>query len=250
MFSRLPVLFLAACVAAAPGAGLEGDVQQLVVGIAADGEAPDGRLQGFERTSRGWRAATPAVRVLFGRRGLAWGRGALGTDEAGLRKAEGDGRAPAGVFSIGTIYGYDAQAPVGVTLAYHQVTAADAWIDDPAHPDYNRHVVIDPRDPPPWFEKQRMRLGDPAYRWLVEIRHNADPPVPGAGSAIFFHVRRGPDRPGTGCTTMAEEDLLQLMRWLRPERRPHYVLLPWRDYLRLWQPWGLPSADGVRDIAP
>ena len=36
-----------------------------------------------------------------------------------------------------------------------------------------------------------MRSGDFAYHWLIEIRHNSDPPVPGAGSAIFFHIRRG-----------------------------------------------------------
>ena len=57
-----------------------------------------------------------------------------------------------------------------------------------------------------------MRSGDFAYRWLVEIRHNADPPVPGYGSAIFFHIRRGPSRPSAGCTTMAEKNLVELIR--------------------------------------
>ena len=63
-------------------------------------------------------------------------------------------------------------------------------------PDYNRFVTIDdPEHPPPWFAKEKMRHNDFAYRWLVEIRHNSDPPVPNDGSAIFFHIRRGVDPP-------------------------------------------------------
>ncbi len=86
-----------------------------------------------------------------------------------------------------------------------------------------------------------MRHNDFAYRWLVEIRHNSDPPEPGAGSAIFFHIRRGVDRPTAGCTTMAESDLVKMIRWLRAAKNPHYALLPKTEYLAKWQAWGLPS---------
>jgi hypothetical protein len=88
-----------------------------------------------------------------------------------------------------------------------------------------------------------MRHNDFAYRWLVEIRHNSDPPVPGAGSAIFFHIRRGIDRPTAGCTTMAEPDLVKLITWLRSERHPCYVLLPASEYEKKWQEWHLPSPE-------
>ena len=59
-------------------------------------------------------------------------------------------------------------------------------------PNYNRFVTIDdPGDPPPWFEKQKMRHNDFAYRWLVEIRHNSDPPVPGRRERdLFSHSPR------------------------------------------------------------
>jgi L,D-peptidoglycan transpeptidase YkuD (ErfK/YbiS/YcfS/YnhG family) len=179
--------------------------------------------------------------VLYGKSGLAWGRGVLGTDEPGRHKEERDGRAPAGVFKIGTIYTYDPALPEGSTYVFHTVNAGDAWVDDVHSPDYNRHVSIDPSNPPPWFEKEKMRHNDFAYRWLVEIRHNADPPVPGAGSAIFFHIRRGPARTTAGCTTMAEADLVNLIRWLRPERHPDYALLPRSEYEAKWKAWGLPS---------
>jgi hypothetical protein len=84
----------------------------------------------------------------------------------------------------------------------------------------------------------------------VEIRHNADPPEPGLGSAIFFHTRRGETRPTWGCTTMAKEDLVALIRWLRAEAHPHYALLPWKEYRKKWNQWGLPAPETVRLLAP
>jgi L,D-peptidoglycan transpeptidase YkuD (ErfK/YbiS/YcfS/YnhG family) len=184
----------------------------------------------------------PTIARLFGKKGLAWGSGLAGQEESGLRKKERDKRAPAGVFSIGKIYTYDAQLPPGADYPFHQVTTADAWVDDVTSPDYNRFVRIDdPANPPAWFDKQKMRHNDFAYRWLIEIRHNSDPPVPGDGSAIFFHLRRGVNRPSAGCTTMAERDLVRIMTWLRAGRNPCFALLPNNIYREKWREWNLPS---------
>jgi L,D-peptidoglycan transpeptidase YkuD (ErfK/YbiS/YcfS/YnhG family) len=225
-------------------AGPLDSVDQLIVSVAPTWDSSSGKLQRFERSGNGWKPTGLAVAVLYGKNGLVWGRGVLGTDEPGPHKSEKDKRAPAGVFRIGKIYTYDAQLPKGSAFPYHTVTKSDAWVDDPAHPQYNQHVVIDdPANPPAWFDKQKMRHGDFAYRWLVEIRHNADPPVAGAGSAIFFHIRRGPDRPSAGCTTMAEANLVTLIQWLRADKNPHYALLPRDEYLAKWKAWGLPSPE-------
>lgn len=238
--------FLALLVAlSANGIGAASDFQQLIVAVAPDWNSSTGKAQLFHRTAEGWKADSEAFPVLFGAKGLAWGRGEKGEGESGLAKKERDGRAPAGLFRIGKIYGYDPKLPSGAEFPYHQVTAADAWIDDPQLPDYNRHVAIDPKNPPDWFQRERMRTGDFAYRWLVEIRHNSDPPKPGAGSAIFFHIRRGVTRPTAGCTTMAEENLVRLIRWLRAENNPHYVLLPASEYQKKWKRWQLPSPESV-----
>lgn len=233
-------LFLVSSVA--HGAGLDG-VRQVVVATAPSWDAFEGSAQRFERAGGGWKASGKPWTVLYGKRGLAWGSGVFGQDERGLRKVENDGRAPAGVFRIGTIYTYDRALPSGSDYPFHTVTAADAWIDDVNHPKYNRHVIVDPANPPPWFAKQRMRLGDFAYRWLVEVRHNADPPVSGRGSAIFLHLRRAPHKPSVGCTVMAEPDLVALIRWLRADANPHFVLLPRNEYAAKWKAWGLPSPD-------
>ena len=216
-------------------------VAQLIIGIAPTWNSMKGQLQRFDRASDGWRAAGPPVPVLFGRSGLAWGRGLMNGPEDGPIKVEHDHRAPAGVFRIGTIYTYDKSLPGNANYPFHTVGPGDAWVDDIHSDHYNRHVTVDAKNPPAWFEKQKMRRGDFAYRWLVEIRHNADPPVPGFGSAIFFHIRRGPARPSAGCTTMAENALVELICWLRASANPEYVCLPRSEYLNRWRTWGLPD---------
>jgi len=224
---------------------------QLIVSIAPGWNSMAGKLQLFERSGGEWKAESGVIPALYGKNGLAWGRGIHGTDEPGLKKVEGDWRAPAGVFDIGKIYSYDAKLPAGSDYPFHQVTDADAWADDIHSPDYNRLVTIpDPKDRPPWFEKAKMRQKDFAYRWLIDIKHNADPPVPGAGSAIFFHIRRGVTRPTSGCTTMAENNLVEMIRWLRADKHPHYVLLPWSEYQKKWREWDLPDPAAVRAITP
>jgi L,D-peptidoglycan transpeptidase YkuD (ErfK/YbiS/YcfS/YnhG family) len=226
------------------------DCEQLIVGLAPDWDSMRGVLQRFERTgNRPWQPVGDETPVLFGKHGLAWGRGLAGQEESGLRKKERDGRAPAGVFRLGKIYTYDRALPPGADFPFHQVTKADAWIDDPSRPDYNRFVTIDdPDHPPRWFAKEKMRHNDFAYRWLVEIRHNSDPPLPNEGSAIFFHIRRGPTRPSAGCTTMAEAALVRLITWLRADRHPCYVLLPRSVYEEKARSWRLPAlpAAGAR----
>lgn len=229
------------------GHSLDASVRQLVVSIAPTWDSPTGRLQLFERSGRGWQAVSPPMRVLYGKNGLAWGRGVHPPQE-GPQKVERDKRAPAGLFQIGTIYTYDRTLPEGATYPFHTITEADAWIDDPTLPEYNRHVVVDASNPPPWFEKQRMRLNDPPHRWLIEIRHNADPPVANAGSAIFFHIQRGPDRSSAGCTVMTESSIRQIINWLRANQNPHYVLVPKPEYLARWKAWGLPSPEEAANV--
>jgi hypothetical protein len=222
------------------------DCRQLILAVADDWDSTRASLACWERSSARapWKPAVfeGPVPVLLGSKGMAWGRGVASTeDPSATFKREGDERAPAGCFKIGRVFGYATRAPEGCTVPYRQVTRWDAWIDDPAHAHYNRHFVADPANPPPWFEEHRMRLGDFAYEWMIEVRHNADPPRPGFGSAIFFHIRRGPNRPSHGCTTMRKEDLLRVIGWLDERQEPHYVLLPTAVYRERAASWSLPK---------
>ena len=112
---------------------------QLVLVTTADWNAPTGSLRYFERDGAGWKPVGDAFDVSVGRNGSAWGIG-LNTShpDAGPVKREGDGKAPAGVFAIGTAFGYASGATTG--LAYQGMTANDWCIDVPESPMYNRIV--------------------------------------------------------------------------------------------------------------
>jgi L,D-peptidoglycan transpeptidase YkuD (ErfK/YbiS/YcfS/YnhG family) len=228
---------------------IPGDVRQLIVATADGWDSHRGAMFVFQRKSAraAWQRVLfkRPVPVLFGKNGMAWGRGTLAIPTGATRevfKREGDGRTPAGCFQLGRVYGYAAALPRGSRYPYKQVTKWDAWIDDVKHPLYNRHYLANPdQDIPPWFEKNRMRLGDFAYAWKLEIRHNSDPPAAGAGSAIFFHIRRGENRPTSGCTTMTKGNLLTVLGWLKTDANAHYAVLPDVEYARLQKPWQLPE---------
>jgi L,D-peptidoglycan transpeptidase YkuD (ErfK/YbiS/YcfS/YnhG family) len=246
---RLVICLLVPLAVNAFAEGIPDDCTQLILGIAPTWSSMHGELYLFER-SRGaaWMRVAGPFPVLFGKNGVAWGRGLAGQNQPGLQKKERDGRAPAGIFEVGQVFGYDSHLPAGADYPYHQVTDADVWSDDPRSPNYNRHILIDPKNPPDNYTHEKMRSGDFAYQWLIEIRHNSEPPVPGAGSAIFFHTRRGVNRPTTGCTTMARPNLVKLITWLRAGRHPCYALLPSTEYDKKWRVWNLPSPETIRGM--
>lgn len=243
-FTSLLLALTSVLIPGQAGAQIGKSVRQVIVAQADGWNSNTAMLQAYQRPSAGspWQPVfAQRVPILLGRSGLAWGRGVFTPPRNSIpMKVEKDWRAPAGVFQLGTLFGYASRPPAGANWPYVQVGPLDAYVDDPQNPYYNQHVRVDPRRVPPWFEKQRMRLGDAAYKWMLEIRHNQQPVAPGYGSAIFFHVRRGPTKPSAGCSTMAVENLEGLIRWLDPKASPHYVLLPKADYQALRGPWGLP----------
>jgi D-alanyl-D-alanine dipeptidase len=45
-----------------------------------------------------------------------------------------------------------------------------------------------------------------------------------------MHIWKNSSTPTTGCTAMAEPDLVQLLRWLDPAAQPVLVQMPRQDY--------------------
>src|SRR5215471_21650190 len=103
----LPVLLLIWLISSTRAEGIPDDCTQLILGIAPTWESMRGELRLFERPHGGdWKVVAGPFPVLFGKNGLAWGTGISGQNESGLRKKERDGRAPAGIFAIGQVFGY------------------------------------------------------------------------------------------------------------------------------------------------
>jgi L,D-peptidoglycan transpeptidase YkuD (ErfK/YbiS/YcfS/YnhG family) len=149
------------------------------------------------------------------------GRGLHDRDVAlriGPEKKEGDRRAPAGLFGLGTSFG-PSDGPW--RWPFRKTEPEDRVVDDPLSPDYNTWQ----RAPGRWASAERMA----DYRLGLVVDHNRGPIEPGAGSAIFLHT--GDPTVGTlGCTVMSEPNLRKVLAWLQPDRRPVLLQVPGHLY--------------------
>lgn len=239
------VVLLAGCATTRTGADALpwSDARQVVV-VTTDGwDATQGTLRTYARDDGGaWREDGGAVPITVGRSGTAWGLG-LHPAQPGVQKREGDGRAPAGVFAIGEAFGYAPRADTA--LPYAQMQATSWCMDVVDSPLYNR--VVDAKDVGEAAVRgssEPMRLdlhnkGDQRYRNGFVILHNAQA-TKGAGSCIFAHLWKAPGETTAGCTAMAPASMQRLYAWLRPDRKPVFVLMPRSEYARLKTAWRLP----------
>ncbi|AWH27797.1 MULTISPECIES: L,D-transpeptidase family protein [Stenotrophomonas] len=221
---------------------------QLVVVVTDDWDATQGKLQAYTRGAKGWQPQGPAFDVAIGRKGSAWGLGLAAAPMDGPQKQEGDGRSPAGVFAIGSAFGYAAKASTGLT--YLPMQQSSYCMDVPASPYYNQ--VVDAREVGAEAVKdstEPMRLdlhnkGDVRYQQGFIIAHNAGN-EPGRGSCIFAHLWRQPAEATAGCTAMTAAHMRTLLAWLKDDAQPRFVLLPRAQYLHYQDRWQLPALTGA-----
>jgi len=219
---------------------------QVVLVVTSGWDATQGTLSAFDRDASGaWRQRGTSHPVMIGRNGCAWGRGLHPRAPVGPQKREGDGRSPAGVFAIGPAFG--AAATCDTRLEYRPMTGDDWCIDVPDSPHYNRFVnagaagaaaVAGSTEP----MRRELHGGDDTYALGFVIGHN---PAcePGAGSCIFAHLVGTPPLPTAGCTAMTRDQLQALLRWLREDAEPRFVLLPKAVAAEVAAAWGLPPPE-------
>jgi L,D-peptidoglycan transpeptidase YkuD (ErfK/YbiS/YcfS/YnhG family) len=218
----------------------------MVVVTTPDWDANHGMLRTFERSNGAWREQGGPQPVMVGRNGSAWGLGLHSDPPDGPAKREGDGRSPAGVFAIGTAFGYANH--VDTALPYTAMQVSHYCMDVSGSPLYNR--IVDARQVGQSAvagstEPMRLDLraaGDQRYRLGFVIEHNPQARRD-AGSCIFAHLWKSPGDATAGCTAMDDTVMARLLDWLRPEKRPVFVLMPEAQYRRLQARWNLPAAE-------
>jgi len=217
---------------------------QVLLVTSTDWDTSEARLQRMERKPSGWQAVGESIPTRVGRNGLGWGIGLHTDGTTGVLKKEGDGKAPAGIFRLGTAFGYAPDPPAGVKMPYRVASERDYFIDAVASPDYNRWQQIaagQPNEPKQhWNSFERMRRDDMQYEFGLVVGHNTQTPIAGRGSAIFMHVWLNPETATSGCTAMAKADLLKVLAWLDPAAQPLLVQSPAAELenLRLALPEG------------
>jgi L,D-peptidoglycan transpeptidase YkuD (ErfK/YbiS/YcfS/YnhG family) len=162
-----------------------------------------------EKDRGAWRHVRGPFDAVIGRNGFALPG----------EKREGDGRTPSGVYPLEHAFGYAER--ISTSMAYRPIGDSDIWVDDPESRDYNRWMKKGQTDGASF---ETMRRKDDLYKYGIVIGYNRDPVVEGHGSAIFLHIWKACDVPTSGCVALAERDLLEILSWLDPSRRPLAVM--------------------------
>jgi L,D-peptidoglycan transpeptidase YkuD (ErfK/YbiS/YcfS/YnhG family) len=216
--------------------------RQCLVVVADNWNAKTGTLRAFERTSSrsGWQMRGHAIPVVLGKKGMAWGRG-LVEFTAAVRKVEGDNKAPAGIFRLGPAFGYAPRSGARwIKLPYIPLTKNSEGIDDPRSRYYNKLVDRSKIAKVDWRTSEQMLRSDVLYKWGVVVAHNSAN-TPGAGSCIFLHVWKNSSSATAGCTAMPEQNLVDLLRWVDPSKRPVLIQMPRAEFADLRSHYRVPS---------
>lgn len=149
---------------------------------------------------------------------LRWGgreiRCALGRSGVVQEKSkrEGDGATPLGRWPMReAFYRADRLSPPVTGIPAAPITQALGWGDGPGHPGYNQLVQL-----PYPASHEKLWREDHVYDLIVVLGYNDDPVISGKGSAIFLHVARPDFSPTEGCVAVAREDLLDLLKSVKP----------------------------------
>ncbi len=213
---------------------LAGDCQQFILVTTTEWNEPKAQLQRYQQKAGKWLPVGAAIPAILGRTGLAWGLGDSEAPAQGPHKQEGDNRSPAGIYQISQLWlrkGVAGPPPGGFPV--HRIQADTVGVDDPKSRYYNRILRSSQVSQPDWQSWEKMDISD--YDRVLVVSHNLKNPVPGRGSCIFIHRWEARDKPTSGCTALAEKDLVEVIRWLRPQAKPRLIQLPQEkadDWLR------------------
>jgi len=210
---------------------LPSQTRQLLVVTTPDWNTKEGILQRYARddVNRSWSKVGEPISVVLGRNGLGWGLGLHTVPyDAQHIKQEGDGRSPAGLFSLGHGFGYN---DLSIAFPYQTYRRTDHCVDD-SHSRWYNQIVDSTKVTRDYNSFEHMRLRNNLYEYGITVNHNPEQ-IPQAGSCIFIHIRSHSGKGTAGCTAMQRDKLLEILSWLREDHYPLLLQLP-KGALEKW----------------
>lgn len=217
---------------------------QAVVVTTKDWSAINGSAQLFERVNikSNWKKTGKPFPVVIGANGMAWSGGLneLPSDTGRLlMKTEGDGKSPAGIFSLTSAFGTMANAGQ-YKLPYTKLTDYTECVDDVKSAHYNKIVNRMQVGNFDWKSSEKMLEIVPQYDLGVFVEHNYEKQK-GAGSCIFLHIWKDATTGTAGCTAMARTNIETVLAWLDSKKNPVLIQLPEDSYKQFQTKWKLPK---------
>jgi len=222
------------------------DSSQLVLVLVDSVNGTHGKLYQYDRESgsMNWNLAALDIPVVIGRTGLAWGIGLHKESEYPdfPTKKEGDGKSPAGVFYLSSVFGFEEMPDI--TMPFLPINDLVECIDDVNSNYYNQVVnrsAMAENELPDWNSSEKMRTYIGYYEQGIVVNHNMNPINKAKGSCIFIHNWKSGNDVTAGCTAMIPKDLTNLIHWLSIKKKPVLAQLTLQQYHELKNMWALPS---------
>ncbi len=217
---------------------------QAVVITTKNWSAINGTAQFFERenTKSIWKETGKSFPIVVGVNGMAWSDGLneLPSDTGRLlMKTEGDGKSPAGIFSLTSAFGTTGNSGK-YKLPYTKLTEYTECVDDVKSFHYNKIVNRMQVGNFDWKSSEKMLEIVPQYDLGVFVEHNFERQS-GAGSCIFLHIWKDSKTGTAGCTAMERKNIETVLAWLDPQKNPVLIQLPADSYKQFQTKWKLPK---------
>lgn len=191
--------------------------EQIILVVADDFNTSDAKLECYEDGKK----MCGSFNVNIGRNGLGWGIGLhpFKPNKNEPIKHEGDGKAPAGIFALTSLFGYAHNSHYA--MPYLFASKQLICVDDSNSPFYN--TLIQAHGDEKSFE--HMRRQDEQYKIGVVVAHNTNA-IAQRGSCIFLHIQKAPHSGTAGCTSMEYKNLHKIVKWLDKQKHPILIQIP------------------------
>ncbi|WP_373035062.1 L,D-transpeptidase [Sulfurimonas sp.] len=192
--------------------------QQIILVVSSDFNSSKAKLTCYEDAKQVFKT----MDVNIGKNGLGWGIGEFELTQRDNEpiKQEGDKKAPAGIFKLTSIFGYENRQDFA--LKYINLSNNIICVDDSDSKDYNKIIEM-PKIKPNSFEQ--MKRDDGQYELGVVVAHNTKQ-IKQAGSCIFLHVQKSKNASTAGCTSMSLKEMKKIASWLDGSKNPILIQIP------------------------
>lgn len=187
-----------------------GDSQQVILVSAGSFKSNAAKLSTYEKLDGKWREVVSPVKAMIGRNGFS------------NSKKEGDGKSPVGRFALRTCYGRAGNP--GTKMNFITFGENAFWVDDSNSKYYNTFQQGPANGR--WESAEDLYKIGGRYKYFVAIEYNTVNVVRGKGSAIFLHIWEGENIDTSGCIAISENNLLKIMKWLDPAKKPLIIQGP------------------------
>lgn len=181
---------------------------QGILVITEDNKSYNAKVFAIEKQHGNWQPVFQKMDAFIGENGLA----------APAEKLEGDNKTPMGIYPLKRTFGY--LPGIKSKMPYFQVSEEDIWISDSKSNYYNQLVKKKDTNTNNY---ENMRREDNLYKYGIVIEYNTEDVKKGKGSGIFFHVMGWPCTT-TGCVALEERNILKILEWLDPAKKPVVVI--------------------------